>query len=107
VLARNIGGDVDVPDHRNLAIGPREPEGDHIGRARTAEVLPVQHGHRPTTQERDRDQGVLDALCLKHGANDAHDPRAAEGSAHSISRNVDGERHVAENSAVTPPPAAG
>ncbi len=107
LLARDVGRDVNVADDRDPGIGAGQPEGDHVGRALPAQVLPVQCRHRAARQERDGNQGIRDALRLKHRPHDARHAIPSEGSANAVRRDIDDERHGVENSAVTPPPAAG
>jgi hypothetical protein len=106
-FSRHLGRDIDVPNDRHPRVGAGESECDHVGGALAAEMLSVQRGHRAAREKGDRDQRVADALGAEHGADDSRKTLPAQGRAYSVRRHIDDERHGVENSAVTPPPAAG
>src|SRR5688572_19270198 len=103
VLARDVGRDVDVADHRRSAPGLAESERDDIRRSAMAEVLAIERSDRACAQERDRDHGLVHSLRREDAPRDFAHAGAREGCSYSVSRYVNGEAHADANSDVTPP----
>src|SRR5687767_7978468 len=103
VLARDVGRDVDVANHRRPAPGLVESEGDDVRRSAMPEMLAIERSHRARTDERDRDHGLVHPLRREDALRDVAHPGARYGGSYSVSGYVNGEAHADANSDVTPP----
>jgi hypothetical protein len=103
VCSRDIGSDVDIPDHRSTPSGLTEGERDDVGRTAMPEMLAVECRHRARAEERDRHHRVTHALGREHPSRDLPHSRPRQRNPYAVRGDVHGDAHAEANSEVTPP----